>query len=36
MKPRWLTRAMNEGKQPNDFLIAAHDEGQFDGRTRRA
>ena len=36
MKARWLTRAMNEGKQPNDFLIAAHDEGQFDGRTSRA
>ena len=28
VKPRWLTRAMNEGKQPYDFLIAAHDEGR--------
>jgi DNA-binding protein H-NS len=21
MKPRWLTKAINEGKQPDDFLI---------------
>ena len=21
MKPRWLTKAINEGKQPSDFLI---------------
>lgn len=26
MKPRWLTRAMNEGKQLKDFMIVA-DEG---------
>jgi DNA-binding protein H-NS len=23
MKPRWLTSAINEGKQPDDFLIAS-------------
>jgi DNA-binding protein H-NS len=29
VKPRWLTRAMNEGKQLKDFLIAARDEGSL-------
>jgi DNA-binding protein H-NS len=30
MKPRWLTSALNEGKQLNDFLITARDEGLDD------
>ena len=29
IKPRWLTRAMNEGKQLKDFLIVARDEGSL-------
>ena len=29
VKPRWLTSAINEGKQLTDFLIASHDKGSL-------
>jgi DNA-binding protein H-NS len=30
VRPRWLTSAINEGKQLKDFLIAAPDEASLD------